>query len=182
MRIPRKGVLNMEEIYIRHRQPKFWLVIVIISFLFLEISIKTASFLDAEDYYTPNYYRTVPSLAISQENTLISVSDPSNPCLDRIIKKMPVIVTAYSSNPWETDDDPYITAAGTFVKEGIVANNYLPFGSKIKMPDLYGDRIFVVEDRMSWKKGNYHIDIWFPSYEEALNFGVKRTYVEILEM
>jgi 3D (Asp-Asp-Asp) domain-containing protein len=50
----------------------------------------------------------------------------------------------------------------------------------LKIPELYGDKIFVVEDRRSWTKGNYHIDIWFPSYWEALNFGVKITEVEIL--
>ncbi len=93
-------------------------------------------------------------------------------------RKMEVIVTAYSSTPWETDDSPEITASGSHVREGIVANNFLPLGTKIRIPELFGDRVFVVEDRMHWKKGNYHIDIWLPSYQEAKNFGVKRTYIE----
>ena len=28
---------------------------------------------------------------------------------------------------------------------------------------------------------NYGVDIWFPSHQEAENFGAKRTYIEILE-
>jgi len=119
-------------------------------------------------------------LVIFQNNTLASISNPPNP-EPPATQKLRVVVTAYSSTPWETDGNPYITAAGTWVRDGIVANNYLSIGTKIRIPELFGEKIFVVEDRMSWKKGNYHIDIWFPSYWEALNFGAKRTYIEILE-
>ena len=119
-------------------------------------------------------------LAIVEGNSLLPVSEPTNP-EPQPVWKIRVVITGYSSTLWETDDDPYITAAGTWVRDGIVANNWLPIGTKIKIPELFGDRIFVVEDRMSWTKGNYHIDIWFPSYWEALNFGAKRTYIEILE-
>ena len=97
------------------------------------------------------------------------------------VRKLPVIVTGYSSTIDQTDSDPFITAAGTIVRDGIVANNKYPFGTKIRFPEIYGDKVFVVEDRMSWKKGNYHIDIWFASYWEAKNFGAKRTYIEVLE-
>lgn len=92
-----------------------------------------------------------------------------------------MVVTAYSSTPWETDGNPYITASGTFVRPGVVANNLLPIGTKIRIPELYGDRIFVVEDRMSSRKGKYQLDIWFPSYWEAKNFGAKKVYIEVLE-
>jgi 3D (Asp-Asp-Asp) domain-containing protein len=51
----------------------------------------------------------------------------------------------------------------------------------VKIPELFGEKIFVVEDRMNQKKGYYHVDVWFPSYWEAKNFGVKRTYIEILD-
>ncbi|OQX00583.1 hypothetical protein BWK69_01165 [Candidatus Parcubacteria bacterium A4] len=108
------------------------------------------------------------------------MTSPSNP-EPQVIRELNVIVTAYSSTVMETDDTPFITAAGTMVKEGIIANNLLPFGTKIKIPELYGDKIFIVEDRMAERKGNYHFDIWFPSYWEALNFGAKNTIVEVLE-
>jgi len=119
-------------------------------------------------------------LNLIEGNSLVAISNPLNPA-PPIVRKIKVIVTAYSSSPWETDGDPYITAAGTWVRDGIIANNYLPFGTKVRIPELYGDKIFVVEDRMSWKKGNYHIDIWFPSYWEAKSFGAKTTHIEILE-
>ena len=52
---------------------------------------------------------------------------------------------------------------------------------QIKIPELYGDKIFIVEDRMNSRKGYYHVDIWFPSYQKAVNFGVEETYIEILD-
>ena len=82
--------------------------------------------------------------------------------------------------PEQTDDTPFITASGNWVRDGIVATNILPMGTKIKIPDVYGDRIFVVDDRMHPRK-KYVVDVWFSSYVEAKNFGVKRTYIEVLE-
>jgi 3D (Asp-Asp-Asp) domain-containing protein len=121
----------------------------------------------------------VQNLPMLQENSLASVSNPANP--EHSLERIKVVITAYSSTPEETDDTPFITAAGTAVRDGIVANNLLPFGTKIKIPGLYGDKIFVVEDRMNKKKGDYHFDIWFPSHQEAEKFGVKITYIDILE-
>jgi len=124
----------------------------------------------------------IPSeqLAILQGNSLLPITNPSNP-EPKVIRKVNVVITAYSSTIWQTDNSPYITAARTQVREGIVANNFLSFGTKIRIPEIFGDKIFIVEDRMSWKKGKYQIDIWFPSYWEAKNFGAKRTYIEVLE-
>lgn len=96
-------------------------------------------------------------------------------------KKIKMIVTGYSSRVEETDDTPLITASGKTVADGIIANNMLPFGSKIRIPELYGDRIFIVEDRMHQRKGKYHVDIWFQEYLEAKEFGAKIAYVEILK-
>jgi len=117
-------------------------------------------------------------LAVIQKNSLMAVSNPIEPA---IVKKIKVVVTAYSSTTWETDNTPFITASGKSVGEGIVANNLLPFGTEIRIPELYGDKVFVVQDRMNWKKGYYHIDIWFPEYSQAKNFGAKTTYIEVLE-
>jgi len=96
--------------------------------------------------------------------------------------KIKVIVTAYSSTEWQTDDTPFITANGSEVRDGIVANNMLPFGTEIKLPELYGNKVFTVEDRMHSRKSKYQIDIWFPTLEEAKAFGVKETYIEVLEI
>lgn len=97
-----------------------------------------------------------------------------------VVDTIPVIVTAYSSTPEQTDSTPFITASGTKVREGIVAANFLPIGTKIRLPALYGDKVFVVEDRMHPRK-KWQVDIWFSSYTEAKNFGAKRTLIEVLE-
>jgi len=121
---------------------------------------------------------SILELATIQENSLFAVSNPEAPVK---IKKVKVVVTAYSSTIWQTDDTPFITASGKTVEQGIVANNLLAFGTLIRMPELYGDEIFVVEDRMNQRKGYYHVDIWFPDYWQAKDFGAKNTYIEILE-
>lgn len=92
-----------------------------------------------------------------------------------------VWVTAYSSTPEETDNSPFITASNKYVNDGIVAANFLPFGTKIKIPSLFGNKVFVVEDRMSEKRNNY-IDIWMPSKEEAKKFGVHYTTIIIVDL
>jgi 3D (Asp-Asp-Asp) domain-containing protein len=95
-------------------------------------------------------------------------------------KEMVVEVTAYSSTPDQTDDTPFITANGKLVYDGVLAANFLPFGTRIKIPELYGDKIFVVEDRMH-KRFQNRIDIWFPDRQSALEFGYRELKVEILE-
>ena len=92
-----------------------------------------------------------------------------------------VWVTAYSSTPEETDDTPFITASGKHVAENIIANNLLPFGTKIKIPELYGNKVFIVGDRMASYKSKYHIDLWMPSKALAINFGVKTAEIQVLE-
>lgn len=99
----------------------------------------------------------------------------------KTIKTIDVVVTAYSSTPDQTDDTPFITASGKYVKDGIIANNMLPFGTKIRIPSLYGNKVFTVEDRMNKNKSNYHIDIWMPDRPSAVNFGVKTVKIEVLE-
>lgn len=95
-------------------------------------------------------------------------------------EKIKVIVTAYSSSPEETDETPFITAAGTWVKDGIVANNMYSFGTKIKLPEIFENKVFIVEDRMHSRKGFYQVDVWFPTKESALAFGTKITEMEVL--
>lgn len=90
-----------------------------------------------------------------------------------------VMASAYSSTPDQTDDTPFITAWGTQVRDGIIAANFLPFGTLVKMPELYGDKIFVVEDRMN-KRYTYKIDIWFPERELAMEFGNKKVKIEVV--
>ncbi|MDD5750705.1 MAG: 3D domain-containing protein [Candidatus Pacebacteria bacterium] len=97
-----------------------------------------------------------------------------------ISQKIAVVVTAYSSTPEETDDTPFITAANTSVRSGIIANNSLPFGTRVRLQELFGDTVLEVEDRMHWRKAGNQVDVWLPSKEEAICFGVKFTTMEIL--
>jgi 3D (Asp-Asp-Asp) domain-containing protein len=88
-------------------------------------------------------------------------------------------ITAYSSSPDETDSTPYITAMGTEVHDGIVATNILPFGTKIEIPSLFGDKIFTVEDRMNRRMKDV-MDIWMPSKSKALRFGANYANIVII--
>jgi len=123
---------------------------------------------------------TMPKFVFVQSNSLSSLSNPTNPP-PRVVRELPVIITAYSSTVSQTDDTPFITASGSYVRDGIVANNLLPFGTKIRIPEVYGDKIFVVEDRMNRKKGYYHVDVWFSDYWQAKSFGAKNLIIEVLE-
>jgi len=120
-----------------------------------------------------------PVFLFSQGSFLVSLTNPANPPL-KVVRTINTIITAYSSTPGQTDDTPFITASNKDVRDGIIANNYFPFGTQLRIPELYGDKVFVVEDRMSRKKGNYHFDIWFPDYNQALAFGAELTHIEIL--
>lgn len=88
-------------------------------------------------------------------------------------------VTAYSSTPDQTDNTPFITANGTHVRDGIVATNMLPFGTKIEIPSLFGDKIFTVEDRMA-KRMKDVVDVWMASKNAALKFGVSYAKIVVI--
>ena len=116
----------------------------------------------------------------TQNETVIFIQDVSIRASNSIpLKKTLVAVSAYSSTPDQTDGNPFITASGTYVREGVIAANFLPFGTKVVFPHIYPDKIFVVEDRMAsrfWKKS----DIWFPNKKEAERFGVIYTEMIII--
>ncbi len=97
------------------------------------------------------------------------------------IETRKITVTAYSSTPDQTDDSPFITASGTWVYDGIIASNFLPFGTKVRFPELFRDKIFTVDDKMHERFTDTRVDIWFPDRESAEEFGVKETIMEILE-
>jgi len=95
-----------------------------------------------------------------------------------------IIITAYNSEIGQTDDSPCITANNFNVCEnGIedtIAANFLPFGAKVKIPALFGDRVFVVRDRMNKRYSN-RVDIWMIEKPDAVNFGVKMAKIEVLK-
>lgn len=96
-----------------------------------------------------------------------------------IVSRMWLFMTAYSSTEDQTDSTPFITAANTPVRDGVVAANFLPFGTKIRMPTLYGDKTFIVEDRMN-ERYPYRLDVWMESRAEALQFGLQVAPIEVI--
>ncbi len=96
---------------------------------------------------------------------------------DKVVRS---VITAYTSTPCQTDDDPFIAAWGDRVFDGMIASNWLPRGTKIKIPSLFGDKIFTVADRMNPRYGYGRLDVWLDATKaEALKFGVQRAEVEV---
>jgi 3D (Asp-Asp-Asp) domain-containing protein len=156
------------------------LAVIVFSFsaLILTIEAKSDNTNLAQGYKSEKSY--------SLENNALALfsqkEDRDEDVSQKTYRKIKVIVTAYSSTTWQTDDTPFTTANGSTVRDGIVANNMLPFGTAITLPELYGNKVFTVEDRMHSRKSKYQIDIWFPTLEEAQEFGVKETYIEVVEI
>lgn len=115
----------------------------------------------------------------AQQKRLIVRSAP----VYRPLKAQPgsyiVQATAYSSTVDQCDADPFTTASGQHVRDGIIATNFLPFGTQVRIPDHYGDKVFEVQDRMNrryWTR----VDIWMPTRSEAIQFGVRTVKIEVL--
>lgn len=93
-------------------------------------------------------------------------------------------VTAYNSEAAQCDASPCITANGynlcTSQVSNTVAANHLPLGAKIRIPELFGSKVFVVRDRMNSRYYD-RVDVWMKNKTEAINFGVKRASIEVLE-
>ena len=111
-----------------------------------------------------------------------------------------VLATAYSSDPRQTDDTPCTPAMGGFNlcenfekygTEDAIANNCLRLGTVVKFPEMFGDREFVVRDRMNSRYDCHRIDFWIASVTpetqeiiqeakaEARAFGLKRINMEV---
>lgn len=110
-----------------------------------------------------------------------------------------VIATAYSSDPWQTDSTPCFPAINYDLCEAAergevntIAANFLAKGTQVRFPELYGDKIFVVRDRMNARyNGTSRIDFYVAVLDEngkidtagskqsAKNFGLKRVKMEV---
>lgn len=90
-----------------------------------------------------------------------------------------VWLTAYTSSPEETDDTPFITASGGYTGDGVAAANFLPFGTKFTVPEVFGNKVFTIEDRMHPRKVNF-VDIWVKDKSTAYRIGIRETEIHIL--
>ena len=91
--------------------------------------------------------------------------------------------TAYCSCKKCCDKDPSdkwygITATGKKARWGTVAvdKRVIKLGSKLRI-NGFPNTIFRAEDVGGAIKGN-HIDVWFPSHEGALEFGVRKIVIQ----
>jgi len=152
----------------------------IISVSLALISLVSNTFVYQYDPINPIQENTVSfpdnELNTLNKQVLVQTSNPNTPI---VAESRIVLVTAYSSTPDQTDSTPFITASGTHVHDGTIACNFLDFGTYVRFPDLYGDKVFVVEDRMALKN-SHKIDIWFNTRWEAIQFGVRHLKVEVL--
>lgn len=147
-----------------------------------------ASPADTQTWSFDSLYQTISGFSLNQNAPSVSdsnsVTPVSNPAVNMSKpktknKQVYVSVSAYSSTPDQTDSSPFITASGTYVRDGIVAANFLPIGTAIKIPDLFGNKVFVVEDRMNSRYW-YNVDIWFATRDTAKQFGRKTVKIEII--
>ena len=125
---------------------------------------------------------TVEAVLTEEANALLNESPITISQTDAetdVQRVVTTTVTAYSSEVAQTDDTPYTTASGTRVRDGVVAANWLPIGTKVRIPDLFGEQVFTVEDRMHSRYTN-RLDVWFPTRAEAVQFGARKTQIEIL--
>jgi 3D (Asp-Asp-Asp) domain-containing protein len=93
-------------------------------------------------------------------------------------------MTAYTSEAAQTDSSPCTTANGFNVcehnTEDTVAANFLPMGAKVKIPDLFGDRVFIVRDRMN-SRYSERVDVWMKDKSDAMQFGVRTARLVVLK-
>lgn len=99
----------------------------------------------------------------------------------RVVKTAAIRVTAYSSTPDQTSGNPFITASGAHVHSGTFALNGVPMGTKLRIPEYFGDKIFTVEDRMHSRYSSFRGDIWMETREEAIQWGARTVQVEFVE-
>jgi len=86
------------------------------------------------------------------------------------------IFTAYTASFFQTDSSPMITASNINVRKGIIANNCLPFGTKIKV----NNKIYEIQDRMNKRYGCDSFDIYMTKNYKAIDFGRQTLKYEII--
>ena len=115
------------------------------------------------------------------------------------VRTQGIIATAYSSDPYQTDDTPCLPAVNYDLCEAAergevntIAANFLPKGTQVRFPELYGDKVFVVRDRMNARyNGTNRVDFYTAmldargklddaaSKQAAKQFGLKRMTMEV---
>ncbi len=145
---------------------------------------------------SPDYCEQTQSLGLdlnksANETTIMMIgAEPAAPVKLPEIRPLKVTahgyhqLTAYTSEAAQTDDDPCTTANGfNLCNHGVedtVAANFLKFGTKVKIPELFGDRVFIVRDRMNRRHAD-RLDVWMKDKSQALKFGIKLARIEVID-
>jgi 3D (Asp-Asp-Asp) domain-containing protein len=116
------------------------------------------------------------------------------------LRTLNVRSTGYNSLTAQTDRTPHVTATGARTRFGIIAVSRdllrtIPYGSRVRLEDMgswsgggrgkynrmLSDMVFVVEDTMHPRKSGT-IDVWFPARRQAIQWGVRRLRVTVLQL
>ena len=115
------------------------------------------------------------SLSLLAERPVLGANLKPNFGEYRVLSTTTATITAYTSDPAETDDSPNYSADGKFVYSGLIAcPRVYPFGTKII---IAGERHHC-GDRTALKY-NGRIDVWMASKEEAINWGRQEMIIGI---
>lgn len=133
---------------------------------------------------TPELATSTPKVGTSAPESIKNQETANSTSTAKVIRTSTHVITAYNSEVAQTDDDPCTTANGFNVcihgEEDTIAANFLKFGTKVKIPELFGDRIFIVRDRMN-KKHAERVDVWMKDRHDAIHFGVKVAKIQVVE-
>jgi len=140
-------------------------------FILLVIALIILIYLGKADYNN-RYPKTSWQDKIREVNLVytIEAKQPTSEATERL-----GVVYGYSSTVEECDNDPFTTASGQQVRDGIVANNFYPFGTKVEI----AGKVYEVQDRMNKKYGRDVWDIWFSDRQDAYDWGVRNLEVKI---
>lgn len=144
---------------------------------------------DAVEEHTKTSSNTVNQTPIEPEEdkTKSTKAQDKQKSIGRPVKAE---LTAYCNDPRCTGQSKKsLTAMQTETRLGVIAApSNIPLGSKVYIPELKNykaDGMFNVEDRGGAikvrKDGTYVIDVWVPTYEEAIKFGRKKTTIYLVE-
>jgi len=107
------------------------------------------------------------------------ITTPKEYSDEAAVRTLTVPTSAYTSEVGQCDGSPFTTADGSQVRDGIVAANFLPIGTRLRIPQYFGNQVFEVHDRMN-ARYTYKMDIWMLNKPDALKWGVRSVKIEIL--
>jgi 3D (Asp-Asp-Asp) domain-containing protein len=144
--------------------------------------------------------RKATSAATPTRSQVVQRTSTSRTRNQRVLSTFNVRSTGYNSLSAQTDRTPHVTATGARTRFGIIAVSRdllrtIPYGSRVRLEDMgswsgggrgkynrmLSDMVFVVEDTMHPRKSGT-IDVWFPARRQAIQWGVRRLRVTVLQL